>query len=85
MGDTPQAVKRFLAGHRAAESRQRQLVEERGALPEQAIAECLDALAALERMGVWPGPRDPVNEREADQVRQRWAKLKREYRSAARG
>ena len=54
---------------------------ERGARPEQAIAECLDALAAMEEMGVWPGPRDPVNEREAERVRKLWAKVKREYRS----
>jgi hypothetical protein len=85
VGDTQETVKRFLAGHREAELRQRRLLAERGAQPEQAVAECLDALAALERLGVWPGRRDPVNEREAVQVRARWARLKRGYRSAARG
>jgi hypothetical protein len=83
--DTQVLVKRFLAGHREAELRQRRLLEQRGAQPEQAVAECLDALAALEHLGVWPGPRDPVHEREAVQVRMRWARLKRGYRSATGG
>jgi hypothetical protein len=36
-------------------------------------------------MGLWPGPRDPLNEREAVAVRARWARLKRGYRSVPRG
>jgi hypothetical protein len=81
VSDTRAEVKRFLEGHRAAEERQRELVEERGAIPAQAVAECLDALAAMEQMGVWPGPRDPVAEREVWRVRSLWSKVKREYRS----
>ncbi len=84
MRDTPASVRRFLSGHRAVETRRRQVAEERGPLSEQAVAECLDALDILERMGHWPGPRDPVNERDAVTIRRRWAKLKRGYRSAAK-
>ena len=73
----------FLEGHREAARRQRELVEERGARPAQAVAECLDALTALEEAGLWPGPRDPVHEREARTLRVRWARLKRGYRSAS--
>lgn len=82
MRDDAAAVRRFLTGHRAAGERQRALVEQRGALPEQAVAECLDALAALEQMGAWPGPRDPVQDRDVVRVRKLWAKVKRGYGSA---
>lgn len=84
MRDTRAAVERFLAGHRAAEERQRQLVEARGAMPEQAVQECLDVLEALERMGTWPGPRDAVQERDIKRVRSLWAKVKRGYRCGAK-
>ena len=84
VGDERAWVKRFFAGQRAAADRQRDLLEERGADPAQAIAECLSALAALERLGVWPGPRDAVQEREDESLRTRWARLKRGYRSVAR-
>ena len=82
VGDTPAAVRQFLEGHRAAAERQRRLVERRGARPEQAVAECLDALEALEEMQLWPGPRDPVSERGVQRVRGRWAKVKSEFRNA---
>lgn len=83
--DTPAAVRRFLRGQRAAAEKQRELVERRGPEPEQAVAECLDALAELEAQGLWPGPRDPVAEREARRLRERWAKVKREFRNGAKG
>jgi hypothetical protein len=82
--DSPAAVRRFIAGHRAAAERQRELLEERGPLPGQAVAECLAALAILEHNDMFPGARDPVSEREATRVRALWAKVKREYRSGAR-
>ncbi len=85
MPDTTASVRRFLAGHRAAEERQRRLVEERGPLPAQAVAECLDVLAALERNGSWPGPRDAVQEQDVRRVRALWARVKREYRSGKKG
>jgi hypothetical protein len=85
MRDTAASVLRFLAGHRAAEERQRRLTERRGAIPEQAVKECIDVLAALERMGTWPGPRDPVQERDVVRVRKLWARVKRGYRSGAAG
>jgi hypothetical protein len=82
--DTRAKVKRFVEGHRAAAERQRELREKEGPQPEQAIAEALDALAALEQLGLWPGPRDPHNEREVERLRERWAKLKREFRNVER-
>ena len=85
VGDTREKVQGYLAGHRAAAQRQRELLTERGAQPAQAVPECLDALYALERLGVWPGPRDAVHEREVETVRARWAALKRGYRSVTRG
>ena len=84
MGDTSAAVKRFLAGHRAAAERQRRLIERRGSLPEQAVRECLDVLAALEESG-WPSSGDPVQVRDVRRVRALWATVKREYRSGAKG
>ncbi len=82
MADSKAAVRQFLAGHRAAEDRQKRLLQVRGAAPEQAIAECLSTLDALERLGVWPGPRDRVSEREATRVRKLWAKVKGAYSAA---
>jgi hypothetical protein len=57
--------------------RQRRLLEQRGPLPEQAVAECLDALEILERMGAWPGPRDAVQQGDVERVRRLWARVKR--------
>jgi hypothetical protein len=81
MQDTPARIRQFVAGHRAAAAKQRELMAAEGPNPEQAVAECLSALAALEAKGLWPQPRDPVNEREVARVRALWAKTKREYRS----
>ncbi len=39
------------ASHRAAEERQKRLLQARGAVPEQVIAECLSTRDALERLG----------------------------------
>ena len=80
MRDTPARVRQFLAGHRAAAAKQRELTAARGPDGPQAVAECLAALDALEAKGLWPGPRDPVSEREAERVRRLWAKAKREFR-----
>ena len=85
MPDTKAQVRGFLTGQREAAERQRELVAQRGARPAQAEAECLDALSALELLGLWPGPRDAVHEREAKALRARWAKLKRGYRSVSTG
>lgn len=81
MRDTAARVRQFLSGHRMAAQRQRELLEARGPDPKQAVAECLAVLEALEAKGLWPGPRDPVSEREAARVRELWAKVKREFRS----
>jgi hypothetical protein len=80
MPDSAAAVRRFLAGHRAAAARQRQLLAERGADSAQSVAECLDVLEMLEGAGAWPAPRDPVEEREIRRVRDLWARVKRGYR-----
>lgn len=77
MSDTKVAVQRFLRGHRAAERRQHALRREQGPQPDQAVAEALAAVSALAAMGLWPGPRDPVNESAVTEVRRRWAKIER--------
>jgi hypothetical protein len=85
MRDEGRSIRRWRAGHRAAARLQRlQLVRE-GAKPAQAIAESLAALNALEAMGLWPSPRDPVTERSIERVRARWALVeKRAKRARAR-
>jgi len=75
-----QAVQRWLAGQRAAEQRQRQLQAAEGPRPERAVAQSISALSALEAMGRWPGPRDPVSERAVLEVRRRWASIQRHAR-----
>ncbi|MCC7536271.1 MAG: hypothetical protein IT379_08660 [Deltaproteobacteria bacterium] len=77
-------VLRWRRGQAAAEKRQRELLRARGPRPEQAVAEALDALEALEAMGVWPGPRDPASERAVEEVRARWVRIETRAR-ASRG
>ena len=64
-----------------AEERQRALRAAEGPRPAQAVAECLSILNALEAMGRWPGPRDPVNEHGVQEVRGRWARIQRRSRA----
>jgi hypothetical protein len=78
--DGSEAVKRWRRGQRAAAERQRALAADQGPDPEQAVAECLAALTALEAMGQWPGPRDPHSERAVADVRRRWATIERRAR-----
>ena len=81
--DEAARVKRWRLGHAAAAERQRRLMAEEGPRPAQAVAECLSALNALEKMGLWPGPRDEIAERGVEQVRRRWAKIQRRARQQA--
>jgi hypothetical protein len=69
--DEAARVRRWRQGMRAAEERQRQLRAAEGPRPAQAVAESLSALNALETMGMWPGPSDPISERRAQEVRER--------------
>lgn len=73
-------VQRWLAGQRAAGQVQRSLQAAEGPRPARAVAQALSALAALEAMGRWPGPRDPVSERAVAEVRRRWARIQRHAR-----
>jgi hypothetical protein len=72
-------------GHAAAAKESSRLVAAEGPRPEQAVAEALAALRILEEMGLWPGPRDTLSEREAEEVRRRWAKIQRRARERAGG
>ena len=83
MAESQQAVRRWRRGHAAAEARQRELLASRGPEPQQAVAEALSALHALEAMGAWPGPRDAASEADIVIVRRRWAKIQRRAREAA--
>jgi hypothetical protein len=75
--DEKQAILRMRRGFVAASARQRALDAQRGAQPEQAVAELLSATAALAREGSWPAPRDVVASRGIDEVRARWVRMRR--------
>jgi hypothetical protein len=81
--DEGERIRRWRRGMQAAEKRQRALRAAEGPRPAQAVAECLSALNALEAMGRWPGPRDPVNEQNVQEVRDRWARIQRRARAQA--
>jgi hypothetical protein len=74
------SIRRWLAGQRAAARLQRVLQAAEGPRPARAVAHSLSALSALEAMGRWPGPRDPVSERAVDEVRRRWARIQHHAR-----
>lgn len=80
--DEPARIRRWRRGHEMAEQRQRSLQAAEGPQPAIAIAESLSALNALEAMGMWPGPRDPVSEQAVERVRRRWARVQRRARQA---
>jgi hypothetical protein len=82
--DERTALQRWRRGQTAAAQRQNELASLEGARPEQAIAESLAALNALAEMGLWPGPRDPVSERQVEAVRARWARIQRLSKRAAK-
>ena len=84
MADTRAAIQRWRAGHAAAALRQRELLAAEGARPEQAVAEALAAINALEALGQWPGPRDAVSEQAVEVVRRRWARIQTRARAATR-
>lgn len=82
MAESREAVLRWRAGQAAAAKKQRELLAQEGARPEQAIAESFAAVNALEAMGQWPGPRDPLSERAVEQVRRRWARVQQRAKHA---
>jgi len=61
---------------------QRTLQAIEGPRPARAVAQSLSALSALETMGRWPGPRDPVSARAIEEVRRRWARIQQRARAA---
>jgi hypothetical protein len=83
VAETREAFMRWRSGQAAAAARQRELLARQGARPEQAVAEALAALDALQAMGQWPGPRDPISERAVAVVRERWARIGTHARQAA--
>jgi len=81
--DQAALVKRWRLGHAVAAERQRRLLAEEGPRPDQAVAESLAALNAMEAMGLWPGPRDEIAERGVERVRRRWAKVQKRAKQQA--
>ncbi len=75
-------VRRWTRGHERAAHRQRSLLVEKGPDPRQSVAESLSALNAMDAMGMWPTPRDPISERAVQQVRRRWAQVQRRAKQA---
>lgn len=76
-------VRRWRRGMQAAKEFERSLRAAEGPRPAQAVAELLSVLNALEAMGRWPGPRDPVSEQRVQEVRERWARIQRRARAQA--
>ena len=74
----------MLRGYRAAERRQLELRALEGPRPEQAVAESLSALNAAHDMGLWPGPRSAIEQRDIDRVRRRWARVQNRAKAAKR-
>src|SRR5262249_39649869 len=81
--DEGQRIRRWRQGMQAAEERQRDLRAAEGPRPAQAVAELFSVLSALEAMGRWPGPSDPVAEERVQEVRERWARIQRRARAEA--
>ena len=77
MPDTRRAVRRFLAGQLAVAERQRDLMRREGPRPQQAVAELFSLVNLLDETGAWPGPRDPVAERDIRTVRRLWERVKK--------
>jgi hypothetical protein len=80
--DQAAAVRRWKRGHDLAAERSRELAAREGPRPAQAVAEALSAASALETMGMWPAPRDPVSEAAVLQVRRRWARIQQRAKQA---
>jgi len=73
--DQATAVRNWLRGQAAAETRSRSVRAAEGPSPRHAVAEALSAANAVAEMGMWPGPRDPANEAAVNEVRRRWARI----------
>lgn len=80
--DQAAAVRRWRRGQELAATRSREVAAREGPRPEQAVAEALSALNALQTMGMWPGPRDPVSEAAVLEVRRRWARIQQRAKQA---
>ena len=76
------AVRAWLRGQRAAQHMQRAVRAASGARPSIAVAESLAALNAAQQMGIWPGPRSEISEREVEHVRRRGARIQNRARQA---
>src|SRR5262245_37677884 len=79
--DEGERIRRWRRGMQAAEERQRSLRATEGPRPARAVAELFSVLNALEAMGRWPGPSDPVSEQRVQEVRARWARIQRHSRA----
>jgi hypothetical protein len=80
--DQATAVQRWKRGQVLAAARSREVTAREGPRPDQAVAEALSAVSALDTMGLWPGSRDPVSEAAVLQVRRRWARIQQRAKRA---
>jgi hypothetical protein len=81
--DEGERIRRWRRGMQAGEELQRRLRAAVGPRPAQAVAELFSVLHALEAMGRWPGPSDPLSEQGVQEVRERWARIQRRARAQA--
>ena len=80
--DQATAVRRWKRGQELAAAKSREVAAQDGPRPRQAVAEAVAAANAMGAMGLWPGPRDPVNEAAVLNVRRRWARIQQRAKQA---
>ncbi|HEY4239362.1 MAG TPA: hypothetical protein VGM88_06075 [Kofleriaceae bacterium] len=70
-------IRRWRRGMELAAERSREAFAAAGPQPEQAVREAKSAYAAAKHMGLLARPRDPVSQAAIDELRERWARVKR--------
>jgi hypothetical protein len=75
----PNEMRRWLAGRRAAEEREKQQLREHPLTTAQSVASALSLFRLTVRLHGWPLPEDPVTRRENAEVGATWQRLRRHY------
>jgi hypothetical protein len=75
----PNEMRRWLAGRRAAEDREKQQLRENPLTTAQSVASALSLFRLMVRLHGWPLPEDPVTRRENAEVNATWQRLRRHY------
>ena len=73
---SPEDVRRWVAGHRAAERRRHDDERGRPPAPEEALAAGLDLLALVGDVRGWPLPEEPGRRQRVEATRRAWTLLR---------